>query len=71
MAVITNLIFICGEKMMTATETAAKAAYNSPRKRNIQEEMKKGGKKKEVFLSLADFSKVVPPREGVRNFKLV
>ena len=46
---------------MTATETAAKAAYNSPRKRNIQEEMKKGGKKKEVFLSLADFSKVVPP----------
>ena len=61
MAVITNLIFICGEKMMTATETAAKAAYNSPRKRNIQEEMKKGGKKKEVFLSLADFSKVVPP----------
>ena len=49
MVVITNLIFICGEKMMTATETAAKAAYNSPRKRNIQEEMKKGGKKKEVF----------------------
>ena len=54
---------------MTATETAAKAAYNSPRKRNIQEEMKKGGKKKEVFLSLADFSKVVPPHCSIPIYK--